>query len=147
MVVTTRNTETPSGDEAMKLWVTEQLNNVITSFTERLDTMATQFQQSRSGIGESSSRFTSWSSDESLHNIVEGLKNKTLTVTKKRGVLKSDQVLLNGGETNDLVSEYKEDKTKFFEDFAKSMIKMGQINLLTGNRGQVRHNCMRVNSQ
>ena len=59
MVVTTRTSDTlTNGDDAMKLWVTEQLNNVITSFTERLDTMATQFQQSRSGTGESSSRFS-----------------------------------------------------------------------------------------
>ncbi|GJX57137.1 heme peroxidase [Tanacetum coccineum] len=65
---------------------------------------------------------------------------------KKRGVLKSDQVLFSKGETGELVSEYNEDQTKFFKDFAKSMIKMGKINLLTGNRGQVRHNCRRINS-
>ena len=57
MVVTSRTSDTvTSSDDAMKLWVTEQLNNVITSFTERLDT--NQFQQSRSGTGESSSRFS-----------------------------------------------------------------------------------------
>lgn len=59
MVVTTRTSDTvANSDDAMKLWVTEQLKNVITSFTERLDTMVNQFQQSRSGIGESSSRFS-----------------------------------------------------------------------------------------
>ncbi|GJT39615.1 heme peroxidase [Tanacetum coccineum] len=66
---------------------------------------------------------------------------------RRRGVLKSDQVLFNNGETGELVSEYNEDNTKFFKDFAKSMIKMGKINLLTGNRGQVRDNCRRVNSE
>nr|GEU50885.1 heme peroxidase [Tanacetum cinerariifolium] len=66
---------------------------------------------------------------------------------RRRGVLKSDQVLFNNGETGELVSKYNEDKTKFFKDFAKSMIKMGKINLLTGNRGQVRDNYRRVNSQ
>ncbi|PWA70020.1 heme peroxidase [Artemisia annua] len=66
---------------------------------------------------------------------------------KKRGLLKTDQVLFSKGETGELVSEYNEDQTKFFEDFAKSMIKMGNINLLTGNRGEVRDNCRRVNSQ
>nr|GEY86348.1 heme peroxidase [Tanacetum cinerariifolium] len=52
---------------------------------------------------------------------------------RKRGVLKSDQALFNNGKSGKLVSEYK-DQTKFFEDFAKSMIKMGKINLLMGNR-------------
>ncbi|GJR31840.1 heme peroxidase [Tanacetum coccineum] len=66
---------------------------------------------------------------------------------RRRGVLKSDQVLFNNGETDELVLEYSEDKTKLFKDFAKSMIKMGKINLLMGNRGQVRDSCRRVNSQ
>lgn len=61
-MVETRNTmvgaRSTEADDSMKLWVTEQLNNVITSFTERLDTMANQFQQSRSGTGEGSSRFS-----------------------------------------------------------------------------------------
>lgn len=65
---------------------------------------------------------------------------------KKRGVLKTDQVLFSKGETGELVSDYNEDQTKFFKDFANSMIKMGNIDLLTGNRGQVRVNCRRVNS-
>ena len=66
-------------------------------------------------------------------------------LVSKRGVLRSDQVLFNGGETGEIVSRYNEDQKKFFEDFAKSMIKMGDINPLTGNRGQIRVNCRRVN--
>ncbi|PWA70022.1 heme peroxidase [Artemisia annua] len=65
----------------------------------------------------------------------------------KRGVLRSDQALFNGGETDELVSKYNENYEKFLKDFAKSMIKMGNINLLTGNRGQIRDNCRRINSQ
>ncbi|PWA71470.1 heme peroxidase [Artemisia annua] len=68
-------------------------------------------------------------------------------LVSKRGVLGSDQALFNGGETDELVSKYNENYEEFFKDFAKSMIKMGNINLLTGNRGQIRDNCRRINSQ
>ncbi|PWA57816.1 heme peroxidase [Artemisia annua] len=66
-------------------------------------------------------------------------------LVSKRGVLGSDQALFNGGETDELVSKYNENYEEFFEDFAKSMIKMGNIDLLTGNRGQIRENCRRIN--
>nr|GEV94541.1 heme peroxidase [Tanacetum cinerariifolium] len=45
-------------------------------------------------------------------------------LVSKRGVLGSDQALFNGGETDELVSKYNDNYEKFFEDFAKSMIKM-----------------------
>ncbi|KAK9067787.1 hypothetical protein SSX86_011898 [Deinandra increscens subsp. villosa] len=66
-------------------------------------------------------------------------------LVSKKGLLSSDQALFNGGETDELVSEYSRDLEEFFEDFAKSMIKMGDIKPLTGNRGQIRNNCRMVN--
>ncbi|KAI3793357.1 hypothetical protein L1987_35974 [Smallanthus sonchifolius] len=63
----------------------------------------------------------------------------------KKGLLRSDQALFNGGETDELVSKYNGDRNEFFEDFAESMIKMGDIKPLTGNRGQVRNNCRKIN--
>ncbi|KAK1412454.1 hypothetical protein QVD17_33719 [Tagetes erecta] len=63
----------------------------------------------------------------------------------KKGLLRSDQALFNGGETDELVSKYSGNQKKFFKNFAKSMIKMGNINPLTGNRGQIRVNCRKVN--
>ncbi|PWA57815.1 heme peroxidase [Artemisia annua] len=56
-------------------------------------------------------------------------------LVSKRGVLRSYQVLFNDSETDKIVSRYYEDQKKFFKDFAKSMIRMGDINPLTGNRG------------
>ncbi|KAI3474269.1 hypothetical protein Pfo_029057 [Paulownia fortunei] len=44
----------------------------------------------------------------------------------KKGLLHSDQELFNGGETD-------------------SLVKMGNIKPLTGNQGQIRYNCRRVN--
>ncbi|KAK9048047.1 hypothetical protein SSX86_032990 [Deinandra increscens subsp. villosa] len=66
-------------------------------------------------------------------------------LVNKKGLMSSDQALFNGGETDALVLKYSRNQNEFFEDFAKSMIKMGDIQPLTGNRGQIRTNCRKVN--
>ncbi|WCJ27807.1 Peroxidase [Euphorbia peplus] len=68
-------------------------------------------------------------------------------LVKKKGLLHSDQELFNGGSTDDLVKSYSRDADDFWEDFSKSMVKMGNIKLLTGDRGQIRLNCRKVNSR
>ncbi|KAD6120304.1 hypothetical protein E3N88_11575 [Mikania micrantha] len=73
----------------------------------------------------------------------QGLDEDDLVVLS--GLLRSDQALFNGGETDELVSKFSESKKDFFKDFAKSMIKMGDIKPLTGNRGQIRCNCRKIN--
>ncbi|GAV90512.1 peroxidase domain-containing protein [Cephalotus follicularis] len=64
-----------------------------------------------------------------------------------KGLLTSDQVLLTGniGNTMELVKYYAEDEGLFFDQFAKSMVKMGNISPLSGFNGEVRKNCRRVN--
>ncbi|XP_061356300.1 peroxidase 9 [Gastrolobium bilobum] len=64
-----------------------------------------------------------------------------------KGLLNSDEVLLMGNvkETRELVKKYAEDESLFFEQFAMSMIKMGNLRPLTGFSGEVRKNCRRVN--
>ncbi|KAF3447295.1 hypothetical protein FNV43_RR12478 [Rhamnella rubrinervis] len=64
-----------------------------------------------------------------------------------KGLLTSDEVLLTGnvGNTVSLVKSYAEDENLFSEQFARSMVKMGNINPLTGFNGEVRKNCRRVN--
>ncbi|KAH1266341.1 Peroxidase 52 [Glycine max] len=52
----------------------------------------------------------------------------------KKGLLHSDQELFNGGSTDALVKIYSHNTKGFHKDFAKSMIKMGNIKPLTGNR-------------
>ncbi|CAL5389976.1 unnamed protein product [Camellia sinensis] len=64
---------------------------------------------------------------------------------KKKGLLHSDQALYNGGETDGLVKSYSSDIWAFWKDFAKSMIKLGNIEPLTGENGQIRSNCRMVN--
>jgi peroxidase len=64
-----------------------------------------------------------------------------------KGLLTSDEVLVTGsvGTTMELVKRYAEDEALFFDQFAKSMVKMGSINPLTAFKGEVRNNCRRVN--
>nr|GMD40013.1 peroxidase 2-like [Ipomoea batatas] len=62
-----------------------------------------------------------------------------------KGLLHSDQVLFNGGQTDNLVNTYSRNIRAFAKDFAQSMIKMGNIKPLTGNNGQIRVNCRNVN--
>ncbi|CAL5335252.1 unnamed protein product [Camellia sinensis] len=66
-------------------------------------------------------------------------------LVKKKGLLHSDQALYNGGETDQLVKRYSTDVWSFWNDFAKSMVKMGNIKPLTGKKGHIRSNCRWVN--
>ncbi|CAN6909401.1 unnamed protein product [Brassica oleracea] len=63
-----------------------------------------------------------------------------------KGLLSSDEVLFTKNrESKELVELYAENQEAFFEQFAKSMVKMGNISPLTGARGEIRRICRRVN--
>ncbi|KAG5250407.1 peroxidase [Salix suchowensis] len=64
-----------------------------------------------------------------------------------KGLLTSDEVLYTGkvGRTIQVVKRFAEDEGLFFEHFAKSMVKMGNISPLTGFNGEVRKSCRHVN--
>ncbi|KAK3205022.1 hypothetical protein Dsin_019068 [Dipteronia sinensis] len=68
----------------------------------------------------------------------------------KKGVLSSDQILFSSDEaastTKALVQTYSTNPSLFFTDFANSMIKMGNINPLTGSNSEIRKNCRVANS-
>ncbi|OIW20213.1 hypothetical protein TanjilG_06633 [Lupinus angustifolius] len=64
-----------------------------------------------------------------------------------KGLLSSDEVLLSKNqESAELVKQYAENNDLFFQQFAKSMIKMGNISPLTGPRGEIRKNCRKINT-
>ncbi|KAF8377899.1 hypothetical protein HHK36_031287 [Tetracentron sinense] len=68
-------------------------------------------------------------------------------ILASKGLLSSDQVLLTKNKTSaELVKKYAENKELFFQQFAKSMIKMGNISPLIGSRGEIRKNCRRINT-
>ncbi|XP_050229779.1 peroxidase 72-like [Mercurialis annua] len=64
-----------------------------------------------------------------------------------KGLLSSDQILFTKSEASmELVKQYAADNHLFFQQFAKSMIKMGNISPLTGSRGEIRKNCRKINA-
>ncbi|XWS69414.1 hypothetical protein CRYUN_Cryun04dG0176900 [Craigia yunnanensis] len=64
---------------------------------------------------------------------------------QKKGLLQSDQVLFSGGTTDNIVTEYSRNPSTFSSDFASAVIKMGDIEPLTGPAGIIRRICSAVN--
>ncbi|GMN74330.1 hypothetical protein TIFTF001_053149, partial [Ficus carica] len=52
----------------------------------------------------------------------------------QKGLLHSDQILFNGGSSDSLVKQYSRNPNKFYSDFVTAMIKMGDIDPLTGSK-------------
>ncbi|KAK9940945.1 hypothetical protein M0R45_017577 [Rubus argutus] len=69
------------------------------------------------------------------------------SLLESKGLLHSDQELFkgDGSESDYLVQHYNQNPSEFWSDFSTSMIKMGNINPLTGNAGEVRLNCRKIN--
>ncbi|OIW04403.1 hypothetical protein TanjilG_32595 [Lupinus angustifolius] len=65
----------------------------------------------------------------------------------KKGLLHSDQELFkdDGSESDKLVQFYSKNSYAFAKDFGASMIKMGNMKPLTGNQGEIRCDCRKVN--
>ncbi|KAK2990213.1 hypothetical protein RJ640_014665 [Escallonia rubra] len=62
------------------------------------------------------------------------------------GLLPSDQALVTGDDqTREIVQSYADDPAIFFEEFKKSMLKMGSLGQLTEDNGEIRQNCRTVN--
>ncbi|KAL2612917.1 hypothetical protein R1flu_024609 [Riccia fluitans] len=64
-----------------------------------------------------------------------------------KGILNSDEVLFTqASDTKGLVQTYAKNQTKFFGDFAASMLKMGSMKPKLGKDGEIRLNCRKPNS-
>lgn len=67
-------------------------------------------------------------------------------VFKRRGLFVSDAALLTDYETSSYVKLQAESHgSTFFKDFDESMVKMGQIGVLTGSDGEIRRQCGVIN--
>ena len=63
-----------------------------------------------------------------------------------KGLLHSDhELFLRGGPFNELILLYSRNIEKFSSDFAESMVKLGNLKPLTGDEGEIRKNCRKVN--
>ncbi|KAH6832285.1 hypothetical protein C2S53_005634 [Perilla frutescens var. hirtella] len=66
-------------------------------------------------------------------------------LTAKRGLLTSDQTLMSSPLTSKIVSYNAQNNDVWSKKFAAAMVRMGGIEVLTGNKGQIRKNCRFVN--
>ncbi|WVZ87796.1 hypothetical protein U9M48_034379 [Paspalum notatum var. saurae] len=66
-----------------------------------------------------------------------------VAVKKARGVLLSDHVLAGDQRTARFVTAFATNQTAFFQQFAKSLVKLGNIR---GAAGEIRNNCFRRNN-
>ncbi|OAY58500.1 peroxidase 12 [Manihot esculenta] len=64
----------------------------------------------------------------------------------RQGLFTSDQDLYEDRRTRGIVTSFAVNESLFFEKFVLSMIKMGQLNVLTGKQGEIRANCSARNS-
>ncbi|KZV48159.1 peroxidase 5-like [Dorcoceras hygrometricum] len=74
------------------------------------------------------------------------LDNKYYSLlNSKRGLLTSDQTLATSPSTASMVTNNAKNGALWANKYAKAMIKMGSIEVLTGNQGEIRGNCRIVN--
>ncbi|KAL0351623.1 UNVERIFIED_CONTAM: Peroxidase 12, partial [Sesamum calycinum] len=64
----------------------------------------------------------------------------------RQGLFTSDQDLYTDSRTRGIVTGFAVNQTLFFEKFVNAMVKMSQLNVLTGREGEVRGNCSARNS-
>ncbi|KAH9308022.1 hypothetical protein KI387_035933 [Taxus chinensis] len=62
------------------------------------------------------------------------------------GILTSDQSLYNDSRTQDIVKNFATNMSSFFEGFVVNMVKMVQLDVLTGSEGEIRQICSQVNN-
>lgn len=63
----------------------------------------------------------------------------------RRGLLTSDQTLLSSPSTAKMVSNNAKYDSLWADKFAKAMVRMGSIDVLTGSQGEIRRYCSSVN--
>nr|CAB3470395.1 unnamed protein product [Digitaria exilis] len=68
-------------------------------------------------------------------------------VAKRRGLFQSDAALLTDVNTREYVQRIATGKFDdvFFKDFGESMVKMGNVGVITGAEGEIRKKCYIVN--
>ena len=66
-------------------------------------------------------------------------------ILAKRGLFTSDQTLLSNTTTANQVYRNTRNPILWLREFAKAMVKMGQLEVLTGTAGEIRANCRVVN--
>lgn len=68
-----------------------------------------------------------------------------VNLLKHEGLFTSDQALLDSQETAQQAAIYAANDLGWKQDFAQAMIKLSQVQLLTGDQGEIRANCRLIN--
>ncbi|KAM7268072.1 hypothetical protein ACFE04_010238 [Oxalis oulophora] len=61
------------------------------------------------------------------------------------GLFTSDQILFSDTRSRSAVNTFATNNTAFFEAFVNAITKLGRVNVKTGNQGEIRVDCSRVN--
>ncbi|XP_066310734.1 cationic peroxidase SPC4-like [Miscanthus floridulus] len=69
-----------------------------------------------------------------------------VNLVNREGLFTSDQDLFSNPGTRPLVEKFARSQRDFFDQFAFSVVKMGQIKVLTGAQGHIRRNCSARNA-
>lgn len=62
-------------------------------------------------------------------------------LVNRQGVFTSDQDLYTHSSTRAIVKKFADDQDLFFQKFAFAIVKMSQLSVLTGSKGEIRSNC------
>ncbi|KAM7479214.1 hypothetical protein LguiA_027427 [Lonicera macranthoides] len=92
-------------------------------------------------VDESNSKLTPL--DVSTTYMFDNAYYKNLVSNK--GLLESDQALMGNPKMASMVYDYSMYPSLFASDFAASMVKLGNVGVLTGQAGQIRKKCGSVN--
>ncbi|XP_015899772.2 peroxidase 44 [Ziziphus jujuba] len=68
-------------------------------------------------------------------------------IIQKKGILQIDQELTSDSRTSGIVSGFAFSGTGFTQSFASAIVKMGSIEVLAGNAGEIRKNCRVFNTR
>ncbi|KAI3973521.1 hypothetical protein MKW92_035971 [Papaver armeniacum] len=69
------------------------------------------------------------------------------SLRERKGLLLTDHVLAFGENdlSRKLIYRYSKDQELFFQEFAKAMVKLGRVDVKTGNEGEIRRDCKKFN--
>ncbi|WCJ43320.1 Peroxidase superfamily protein [Euphorbia peplus] len=120
-----------------------------TSFTERLypsqdptmdQTFAKNLKRTCPQVNTSNSTFLDLRTPNTFDN------KYYVDLMNRQGLFTSDQDLYTDKRTRQIVIDFAVNQTLFYEKFIIGMIKMGQMDVVTGNQGEIRNDCSFRNS-
>lgn len=69
-----------------------------------------------------------------------------INLVQKKGLLTSDEVLFTDLASQALVVDWANNALNFFSAFTEAMIKLGRVDVKTGDQGEIRLDCSKFNS-